>query len=107
MRMFDMMGKLTEAKKKAEAAKEKLNTISVAGTAANGSIRIIATGNREIKDVQLSEAVESMDREELQDQLVIAMNDALKKASEIQEQEMKAAAQDVLPNLPGMGNLFS
>ena len=43
------------------------------------------------------------DAEELQDLLVLAVNDALKKAKKVEEEEMKGTAKGILPNMPGMG----
>ena len=42
------------------------------------------------------------EKDELEDYLIIALNNALEKATEINEAEMAAAAKGGLPDIPGM-----
>jgi len=42
------------------------------------------------------------DAEEIEDYLILTLNKALKRAGEINEQEMAIAAKDGMPNIPGM-----
>lgn len=99
----DMMGKLNDMKKKVEETKERLSTISVEGKSANGQVRVVVNGNREVKDVVIHQELFHADREEVQDLLVLALNDALTKAKGIEEAEMASSAKGILPNIPGMG----
>ena len=92
----DMMGKLQEAQKEAEKIKSNLDSVILEED--SGEIKIKITGNREIKDLEISEALLS-DREELQDKLVIALNKAIAKAGEKHEQEMQGAAKGMLPGM--------
>ncbi len=96
-----LKGKLEKAKLKAEAAKAKLNTIEVQGT--SGGVLVRVTGNREVRAVTIPEG---MEREELQNHLITAMNNALQAANSVNEAEMAAVARETMPNIPGMGNLF-
>lgn len=97
-----MMGKLNDMKQKVEETKARLSNITVEGRAANGAIKVIANGNREIKDVEISPELFHADREEVQDHLVLAINDALTKAKNTEESEMRGAASGILPNIPGL-----
>jgi len=42
------------------------------------------------------------DSEEIEDYLIVALNKALKKANDISETELAAAAKNGMPNIPGM-----
>ncbi|MBL4625296.1 MAG: YbaB/EbfC family nucleoid-associated protein [Flavobacteriales bacterium] len=102
-KMGDMMGKLNEMKKQVEETKARLGNITVEGTSAKGMIKVIANGNREIKDIEINPELFHADRKEVQDLLVLAVNDALAKAKNTEEVEMKGAASGILPNIPGLG----
>jgi len=99
--MENMMAKLKEAQAKIEETKERLNTIFVDGESGNGKVVVTVTANREIKNIAIDDEL-LYDKEELEDYLIIALNDALKKANEINEAEMAAAAKGGLPDIPGM-----
>ena len=101
----DLMGKLEEAKKKAEATKERLNHVMVNGTSPQGKIKVIATANSEIKEVEIDDKLKNGDKEELVDHLILALNDALTKARSVNEAEMAAVAKDAMPSIPGLGGL--
>ena len=100
----DMMGKLQEAQQKAEETKKRLDTVYLSEESAGGKVKITISGNREIKDITIDDSLME-DAEELSDHLVIAMNKAIKKATEMNEREMQAAASGML-NMPGMDQLF-
>ena len=97
-----MMGKLKEAQQKVEETKKRLDTVLVDETAADGKIKITLTANRTIKSVSIDNSLLS-DAEELEDYLILALNKAITKASNINEAEMAAAAKSGMPNIPGMG----
>ena len=96
-----MMGKLKEAQQKIEETKARLNTVLVDGEAGNGKVKVTATANREIRSILVSDEL-FQEKEELEDYLIIAINNALEKANEINEAEMAAAAKGGLPDIPGM-----
>ncbi|CAL2081019.1 Nucleoid-associated protein GFO_1796 [Tenacibaculum sp. 190524A02b] len=96
-----MMGKLKEAQEKVEETKKRLDTVLIDETAANGAIKVTVTANRAIKAINVDESLLE-DKEELEDYLIIALNKALKKAGEINEQELAIAAKTGMPNIPGM-----
>ncbi len=99
--MQEMMAKLKEAQAKIEETKTRLNTIFVDGESGNGKVVVTVTANREIKNIAIDDEL-LYDKEELEDYLIIALNDALKKANEINEAEMTAAAKGGIPDIPGM-----
>ncbi|MEM0934028.1 MAG: YbaB/EbfC family nucleoid-associated protein [Bacteroidota bacterium] len=103
--LMGMMGKLKETQEKVQATKERMNTVLVEQKSADGLVRVTLTANREIKSIEMDDTLLE-DREQLEDYLVLTLNKALEKATEIQETELGAVAKEGMPNIPGMGSLF-
>lgn len=99
--MMDLIGKLKEAKAKAEATKERLKTVFVDEQSSDGLLKVTATANGRIKEVQVSQDLLE-DKEQLEDYLVLTINKALEKAQNIHNTEMAAVAKEGMPNIPGM-----
>ncbi len=99
--MQGMMAKLKEAQAKIEETKVRLNTVMVDGESGNGDVIVTITGNREIKNIAIDDEL-LKDKEALEDYLIIALNNAIEKANQINETEMAAAAKDGLPDIPGL-----
>ncbi len=103
--MFDIIGKLDEAKKNVEEAKKRLDTILIDGEASNGLVKVTVSGNRIVKNLSIADEA-MQDKEMLEDYLIIALNKALEDAGKIQEAELKKAATDAMPNIPGLDSLL-
>ena len=101
--MFDMMKKLQQAQEEMKKIKARLDTISVEGSSPEGKIKVSITGNRKIKGLTFADDSILTDKEQLEDYIVLAVNDAIEKADKINETEMKSAAGAMMP---GMGGLF-
>jgi len=100
--MFD---KLFQAQQKAQEIKSRLDNISVVGEADGGRVRVIASANKEIKEVMINEELyEENDKEQLEELLIVALNKALVQADQVSQAEMQAATQDMFG---GLGNLFN
>ena len=99
--MAGMMGKLKEAQQKVEETKTRLNHVLIDEKSTNGKLQVTVTGNREIKAIQIDESLLA-NSEELEDYLIVTLNNAIKRASEIHEQELAIAAKSGMPNIPGM-----
>ena len=99
-----MFGKLAEAKKKADEIKQRLANITVEGESGAGKVKVMASADRKIKQVVIAdELLHAERREELQELVELAVNDALEKANQISESEMRSMMSGMLP---GLGNLF-
>ena len=95
----DMMGKLQEMKQRADEIKNKLEATVLKTEAAGGDIKIEINGNRKILNLEISAALQHGDKDELQEQLVVAINKALAAAEKVNEEEMKKAASGLLPGM--------
>jgi len=99
--MAGMMSKLKEAQQKVEETKARLNHVLIDEKSLDNKLQITITANREIKAVQIDKSLLN-DAEELEDYLIVTLNNAIKKATEINEQELAIAAKTGMPNIPGM-----
>jgi DNA-binding protein YbaB len=100
--MFD---KLFQAQQKAQEVKSRLDSISVVGEAEGGKVRVIATANKEVKEIAISdELFAEGDKEQLEELLLVALNKAFAQADNVSQTEMQAVSQDMFGSL---GNLFN
>jgi DNA-binding YbaB/EbfC family protein len=86
---------------KVTALQEELADKIVTGSAGGGMVKVEATGAQDIVSVQIEkELLSSDDQELLQDLIVAAVNDALKKSRELMAEEMSKLTGGL--RLPGM-----
>lgn len=97
--MQGMMKKMQKMQKEMLEAQEALNEQVFEGTAGGGMVKVTVNGQREILNVNLDESVvDPEDIEMLQDLIVIATNDALKKVEDTTSSTMGKFTQGM--NLP-------
>jgi DNA-binding YbaB/EbfC family protein len=79
----------------------ELGQLTVDGSAGGGVVKATVTGKQELVSVSIDpSAVDPSDVEMLQDLIVVAVNDALKKSRDSAEQKMAAVTGGL--RLPGM-----
>ena len=96
-----MMGKLKETQQKIEETKKRLDTVFVDEQSNDGLLKVTLTANRKIKSVEIDESL-LHDKEQLEDYLILTLNKAIEKATNVNEAELGAVAKDGMPNIPGM-----
>jgi len=100
MNIQKIMKEAQKAQKKAAEVQEKLGSMMVVGSAGGGMVEVTANGHGQIQRVKLKpEAVDKDDLEVLEDLLLVAIQDAQKKAHELSEKEMSR-------ELGGIGNML-
>ena len=99
--MMGMMNKLKETQKKVEETKKRLDTVLVDQTSNDEKLKITLTANRTVKSIEIDDEL-LKDKEQLEDYLIITLNKAIEKATNINEAELAAVAKDGMPNIPGM-----
>jgi len=97
----DMMTKLKEAQEKVEATKKRLDTVLIDEKSSDDLLKITLTANREIKKIEIDDSLLE-DKEQLEDYLIVNLNKAIKKATDVNEAEIGAVAKEGMPNIPGM-----
>ncbi|WP_422859771.1 YbaB/EbfC family nucleoid-associated protein [Flagellimonas sp. S174] len=103
--LMGMMGKLKETQEKVKATKERLNTVMVDEKSSDGLLHVTLTANREIKSISVDESL-LQDKEQLEDYLILTLNKAIEKATQVNEAELGAVAKEGMPNIPGMDSFF-
>lgn len=103
--MMGMMGKLKETQQKIEETKVRLDTVLIDEQSNDGLLKIAITANRKIKSIVIDDSL-LQDKDQLEDYLILILNKAIEKASNINEAELAAVAQQGMPNIPGMDKLF-
>ena len=103
--LMGMMGKLKDTQEKVKATKERLNSVLVDETSADGLLKVSLTANRNLKSITIDDSL-MQDKEQLEDYLILTLNKAIEKATAINETELAAVAKEGMPNIPGMDSLF-
>ncbi|HEX6531450.1 MAG TPA: YbaB/EbfC family nucleoid-associated protein [Nitrospira sp.] len=106
--MKNPLGNMANLMKQAQAMQaqmaklqEEAATKTVTGTAGGGMVSVTANGGMEIVSVVINpEAVKSGDVDMLQDLVLAAANDALKKARQMMADQMKSVTGGM--NIPGL-----
>ena len=100
-----MMGKLKETQQKVEATKKRLDTVIIEETSSNNLLSVSITANRELRSVTISDEL-MKDKEQLEDYLLLTLNKAITRATEVNDTELAAVAKEGMPSIPGM-DLFN
>jgi DNA-binding YbaB/EbfC family protein len=103
--MMGMMGKLKETQRKVEETKKRLDTVTLEEKTPDGLLTVVITANRKVKEIQIDDSL-LQDREQLEDYLILTLNKAIEKATQVNETELAAVAKEGMPNIPGMDGLF-
>jgi DNA-binding YbaB/EbfC family protein len=95
--MFD---KLMQAQQKAGEVKQRLDAIMVTGVAEGGKITVNANGNKVVQSVIIDDDfLKEVDKEQLEELLVIAINKAMEQADNVSQSEMAAMTKEMLGGL--------
>lgn len=87
--MGNMMKQAQMMQANMQKAQEELANVEVEGSASNGLVKVTMTCRNEIKRVNIDDSVMD-DRETLEDLLVVALQDATKKAEETSSARMSS-----------------
>jgi nucleoid-associated protein EbfC len=99
--MNNMMKQAQMLQKKMLKAQEELATRTVEASAGGGMVKVVANGSQKIESIVLEkEVVDPEDVEMLQDLVMAAVNDALKKSQEMVSAEMGKLTGGL--NIPGL-----
>ena len=103
--LMGMMGKLKETQQKIEETKKRLDSVLIDEKSNDGLLKVTLTANRKIKTIEIDDSLLS-DKEQLEDYLILILNKAIERATQINETELGAVAKDGMPNIPGMENFL-
>jgi DNA-binding YbaB/EbfC family protein len=96
-----LMKQAQQMQQNMQKAQAELATMEVEGQAGSGMVKVVMTCGHEVRRVSLDDSVLSDDKEMLEDLIVLALNDAVKKVAALSEQKMSGFSAGMsLP--PGM-----
>ncbi|WP_404450338.1 YbaB/EbfC family nucleoid-associated protein [Sutcliffiella horikoshii] len=99
--MQKMMKQMQKMQKDMAKAQEELAEKTIEGTAGGGMVTVVVNGQKEIIEVNIKEeVVDPEDIEMLQDLVLAATNDALKKMEELTNDTMGQFTKGL--NMPGL-----
>ncbi|MBV8244916.1 MAG: YbaB/EbfC family nucleoid-associated protein [Candidatus Eremiobacteraeota bacterium] len=91
MNQAQLMQQMRKMQQEMQKAQEELSNTIVTGVAAGETVRIEMTADYQVKGVKLSrDAVDPDDLETLEDLVLVAFNDAVKKAQDASAKRMGA-----------------
>ncbi len=103
MNMQQMMKQARKMQEQLAAAQDKLKDVEVSASAGGGMVKVVATGEMQVKSIEISpDACDPEDVELLQDMVLAAVNDALNSAQQAASTQMSAAAGLGNMNIPGL-----
>ena len=105
MDLMVMMGKLKETQQKIEDTKKRLDTVLIDEQSTDGLLKVTLTANRSIKSITIDDSLLE-DKDQLEDYLILVLNKAIEKATNMNQNELDAVAKMDMPMIPGMDNLF-
>lgn len=103
----DLLKQAQDLQSKLSKLQEEAQKRTVEATAGGGMVTVTANGKLQVLSIEVDAAVfEANDREMLQDLIVAAVNEALRKAQELMAEEMSKATGGLkIPGLGGLGGL--
>lgn len=98
--MANLMKQAQKMQREMQKLQEELQDKTVEASAGGGAVTVVATGKKELKEIVIKpEVVDPEDIEMLQDLILAAVNEALRKAEEMVSSEMSKIT-------GGLGGLF-
>jgi nucleoid-associated protein EbfC len=99
--MGDLQKMAREMQANMAKAQEELAAATVEGTAGGGAVVVVLTGTQDVKSIKIQkDAVDPTDVETLQDLVMAAFTDALKKSRELAAQRLGGVTGGL--KIPGM-----
>lgn len=101
----NMMKKIQEMQANMQTLQEELAVAEYTASSGGGAVDVVVNGSHEVKSVKIKpEVVDPEDVEMLEDMLLAALNEAMRKADETAEREMGKITGGI--NIPGMDGMF-
>ena len=99
----NMMKQIKLLQQKMQKIQEELAEKTVEGSAGGGMVTAVVNGKQELLEIKIDkEVVDPDDVEMLQDLIVAAVNQALKKSQEMMNEEMSKLTGGLGINIPGL-----
>ena len=94
-----LMKQAQQMQQNMQKAQAELATVEVEGQAGSGMVKVTMTCGHEVRRVMLDDSVLSDDKEMLEDLIVLALNDAMKKVEATTQQRMSGFSAGMPPGM--------
>ena len=101
-----LMQKAQEMQEKVQKIQEEIAQMAVVGEAGAGLVKIHMTGRHDVRKVEIDDSLLSEGKEILEDLIAAAMNDAVRRAEQTQQDKMSSLTAG-MPLPPGFKFPFS
>lgn len=102
MKLDDMLKRARDMQQRMEDARADLKTLRAIGESGGGLVKITLNGNYEALRVEIEPSAFAEERTMLQDLIQAAINDAVRRVADSQQERMGEVAKKLgLPGLPG------
>ena len=105
MDLMGMMGKLKATQQRIEDTKKRLDTVLIDEQSSDGLLKVTLTANRSIKSISIDNSLLA-EKDQLEDYLILTLNKAIEKATNVNQAELDAVAKVDMPMIPGMEDMF-
>lgn len=107
---FDIMGIMQQAQKQAEAMKQKIDSElaekTVEGATGGGMVKVVLTGAMEVRKVTIDQSLcDPSEKDMLEDLVAAALNVAVKKAKQLQDDAQAGQVGNMLGGMGGGGGM--
>jgi len=94
----NLMKQAQELQKRLERVQEELGNMEVEATSGGGMVKVVANGKQEVLDIKIDkEVINPEDKEMLEDLVLAAVNEALRKSRELASEEMSKVTGGMMP----------
>ncbi len=98
--MGNMMKQMQKMQRQMQETQQRLEETEVTATSGGGAIEVVANGKKEIVSIKIDEdLLKDNDVDMLQDLILVAVNDAIKKVLDMSETELGKITGGI--NIPG------
>ena len=94
-----MMKQAQQMQQNMQKVQAELATVEVEGLAGSGMVKVTMTCAHEVRRVSLDDSLLTDDKEMLEDLIVLALNDAMKKAESTSQQRMSGFSAGLPPGM--------
>jgi DNA-binding YbaB/EbfC family protein len=97
----NLMKQAQQMQENMKKAQDELASMEIEGQAGSGLVKVVMTGNHEVRRVTIDPKLLADDKDMLEDLIATAINDAVRKVAETTQQKMSAVTAG-MPLPPGM-----
>ena len=96
----NMMKQAQQMQKKMAQIQSEIDSLEISGESGGGMVKVVVSGKKNILSVDINPDAITDDKEMLEDLILVAINDAVKKVDDISKEKMGSVTGGM--NVPGL-----